>query len=161
MSENETVAAAGENPVETATETNESAATTEPTPEVAEQTAAKPTSEVAEQKAAEPTPEVAEQKAVEPTTEAAEQKAAEPTTEATTETKEAAAPEPPAAPAPPEEISYHAVENEGEITAIWEMQGQKHLRTIDPRSTEGQKIFSLFTSDIHETDAGAIEAAAS
>ena len=58
----------------------------------------------------------------------------------------------------PEEISYHAVENEGEITAIWEMQGQKHLRTIDPRSNEGQKIFSLFTSDIHETDSG--EAAA-
>ncbi len=51
-----------------------------------------------------------------------------------------------------EEISYHAVENEGEITAIWEMQGQKHLRTIDPRSQEGKKIFSLFTSEIHETD---------
>ncbi|MFV0389915.1 MAG: hypothetical protein ACK5NT_14315 [Pyrinomonadaceae bacterium] len=52
-----------------------------------------------------------------------------------------------------EEISYHAVENDGEITAIWEMQGEKHLRTIDPRSQEGKKIFSLFTSEIHETDA--------
>ena len=52
----------------------------------------------------------------------------------------------------PEEISYHAVEKEGEITAIWEMQGQKHLRTIDPRSKEGHQIFSLFTSEIHETD---------
>ena len=27
----------------------------------------------------------------------------------------------------PEEISYHAVEKDGEITAIWEMQGQKTL----------------------------------
>lgn len=55
----------------------------------------------------------------------------------------------------PEEISYHAVEKDGEITAIWEMQGQKHLRTISPKSSEGQKIFSLFTSEIHDTDAGA------
>ena len=52
-----------------------------------------------------------------------------------------------------EEISYHAVEKEGEITAIWEMQGAKHIRTISPRSTEGKKILSLFTSEIHETDA--------
>ncbi|MEZ5307081.1 MAG: hypothetical protein R2684_08045 [Pyrinomonadaceae bacterium] len=62
----------------------------------------------------------------------------------------AAAPE--AAPAEPEEISYHAVEKEGEITAIWEMQGKKHIRTISARSGEGQKILSLFTSEIHETD---------
>jgi len=55
---------------------------------------------------------------------------------------------------PPEEISYHAVEKDEQITAIWEMQGQKHLRTIDPRSSEGQKIFSLFTSEIHDTDTG-------
>ena len=52
-----------------------------------------------------------------------------------------------------EEISYHAVEKEGDITAIWEMQGSKHIRTISPRSTEGKKILSLFTSEIHETDA--------
>ncbi len=51
-----------------------------------------------------------------------------------------------------EEISYHAVEKEGEITAIWEMQGRKHIRTISPRSTEGLKILNLFTSEIHETD---------
>ena len=43
-----------------------------------------------------------------------------------------------------EEISYHAVEEEGTVTAIWEMQGQVHLRTIDPRSGEGKKILSLF-----------------
>ncbi len=52
-----------------------------------------------------------------------------------------------------EEISYHAVEKEGEITAIWEMQGRKHIRTISARSGEGEKILSLFTSEIHETDA--------
>ncbi len=52
-----------------------------------------------------------------------------------------------------EEISYHAVEKEGDVTAIWEMQGQKHIRTISPRSTEGLKILNLFTSEIHETDA--------
>ncbi len=43
-----------------------------------------------------------------------------------------------------DEISYHAVEKEGAVTAIWEMQGQAHLRTIDPRSSEGKKILSLF-----------------
>ncbi|MCS6873546.1 MAG: hypothetical protein N2Z23_02350 [Pyrinomonadaceae bacterium] len=43
-----------------------------------------------------------------------------------------------------EEITYHAVEKDGEITAIWEMQGRKHLRTIHPRSAEGKKILSLF-----------------
>ncbi len=60
-----------------------------------------------------------------------------------------------------EEISYHAVEKEGDITAIWEMQGDKHLRTISPRSTEGQKILNLFTSEIHETDSPALSADAS
>ena len=35
--------------------------------------------------------------------------------------------------ASPEEITYHAVEKEGQVTAIWEMQGRKHIRTIDPR----------------------------
>ena len=33
-----------------------------------------------------------------------------------------------------EEITYHAVEKDGVVTAIWEMQGRKHLRTIDPDS---------------------------
>jgi hypothetical protein len=57
-----------------------------------------------------------------------------------------------AEPAPPEEISYHAVEKEGEVTAIWEMQGRRHLRTIHPRSQEGKQILNLFTSDdVHIT----------
>ena len=49
-----------------------------------------------------------------------------------------------AAPAAPEDVSYQAVEKEGSVTAIWEMQGQKHLRTIDPRSQEGKQILALF-----------------
>ncbi len=43
-----------------------------------------------------------------------------------------------------EDISYHAVEKEGNVTAIWEMQGRKHIRTIDPRSIEGKQILALF-----------------
>jgi len=43
-----------------------------------------------------------------------------------------------------EDISYHAVEKEGSVTAIWEMQGRKHIRTIDPRSNEGKQILALF-----------------
>ena len=46
--------------------------------------------------------------------------------------------------AEPEDVSYQAVEKEGVVTAIWEMQGQKHLRTIDPRSHEGKQILALF-----------------
>lgn len=49
-----------------------------------------------------------------------------------------------AAPAEPEDIHYQAVEKEGTVTAIWEMQGQKHMRTIDPRSNEGKQILALF-----------------
>jgi hypothetical protein len=52
--------------------------------------------------------------------------------------------------APPEEITYHAVERDGQVTAIWEMQGRKHLRTIDPRSRQGQEILRLYTSDHHD-----------
>ena len=48
------------------------------------------------------------------------------------------------APASTEDVSYQAVEKEGTVTAIWEMQGQKHLRTIDPRSIEGKQILALF-----------------
>ncbi|MEP7075141.1 MAG: hypothetical protein ABI878_04965 [Acidobacteriota bacterium] len=48
------------------------------------------------------------------------------------------------APVNPEDVSYQAVEKEGTVTAIWEMQGQKHLRTIDPRSNEGKQILALF-----------------
>ncbi|MBC7899568.1 MAG: hypothetical protein H7070_05895 [Saprospiraceae bacterium] len=48
------------------------------------------------------------------------------------------------APAEPEDVHYQAVEKEGTVTALWEMQGQKHLRTIDPRSVEGKQILALF-----------------
>ncbi|HYG82393.1 MAG TPA: hypothetical protein VD861_18495 [Pyrinomonadaceae bacterium] len=61
--------------------------------------------------------------------------------------------QPPAQPAT-EEITYHAVEKDGQVTAIWEMQGRKHLRTIDPRSRQGQDILRLYTAD-HQDDAGA------
>lgn len=43
-----------------------------------------------------------------------------------------------------EDVHYQAVEKDGTVTAIWEMQGQKHLRTIDPRSHEGKQILALF-----------------
>ncbi len=43
-----------------------------------------------------------------------------------------------------EDISYHAVEKEGSVAAIWEMQGAKHLRTIHPKSSEGKQILALF-----------------
>jgi len=51
---------------------------------------------------------------------------------------------------PAEEITYHAVEKDGQVTAIWEMQGRKHLRTIDPRSRQGQDILRLYTADHHD-----------
>ena len=53
-----------------------------------------------------------------------------------------------------EEITYHAVEKDGVVTAIWEMQGRKHLRTIDPRSRQGQDILRLYTTEHHD-EAGA------
>jgi hypothetical protein len=56
-----------------------------------------------------------------------------------------------------EEITYHAVEKDGVVTAIWEMQGRKHLRTIDPRSRQGQDILRLYTTEHH--DEGATTAA--
>lgn len=43
-----------------------------------------------------------------------------------------------------EDVSYHAVEKDGSVTAIWEMQGRRHIRTIDPRSGEGKQILALF-----------------
>jgi len=49
-----------------------------------------------------------------------------------------------AAPVETEDVHYQAVEKEGVVTAIWEMQGQKHIRTIDPRSNEGKQILALF-----------------
>ncbi len=52
-----------------------------------------------------------------------------------------------------EEITYHAVEKDGQVTAIWEMQGRKHLRTIDPRSRQGQEILRLYTTEHHDEEA--------
>jgi hypothetical protein len=67
------------------------------------------------------------------------------------ETHGAAAPE-------TEEITYQAVEKDGVVTAIWEMKGRKHLRTIDPRSRQGREILNLYTT---EEDHTASEAASS
>jgi len=65
--------------------------------------------------------------------------------------KGAAAPANEVAPeATTEEITYHAVEKDGVVTAIWEMQGRKHLRTIDPRSRQGQDILRLYTPEHHD-----------
>ncbi len=59
---------------------------------------------------------------------------------------------------PPEDITYHAVEKDGQVTAIWEMQGRKHLRTIDPRSRQGQEILRLYTSEHHDEHSAPDEA---
>ena len=53
-----------------------------------------------------------------------------------------------------EEITYHAVEKDGVVTAIWEMQGRKHLRTIDPRSRQGLDILRLYTTEHHDEPTG-------
>jgi hypothetical protein len=53
-----------------------------------------------------------------------------------------------------DEITYHAVEKDGHVTAIWEMKGRKHLRTIDPRSHEGRSILGT-----HEIDDEAVSPA--
>ena len=66
------------------------------------------------------------------------------TSEVSTQTTGAAESNESAAPAATEEISYHAVEKDGVVTAIWEMQGRKHVRTIDPRSRQGQDILRLY-----------------
>ncbi|MBV6496394.1 MAG: hypothetical protein DYH05_02995 [Acidobacteria bacterium ACB1] len=50
----------------------------------------------------------------------------------------------PETPSNPDDVHYQAVEKEGVVTAIWEMEGHKHLRTIDPRSNEGKQILALF-----------------
>jgi hypothetical protein len=54
-----------------------------------------------------------------------------------------------------EDISYHAVEKDGVVTAIWEMNGRKHVRTIDPRSRQGQDILRLYTTEHHDETAPA------
>ena len=53
-------------------------------------------------------------------------------------------------PASAEDITYHAVEKDGVVTAIWEMQGRKHVRTIDPRSRQGREILNLYTTEHHD-----------
>ena len=58
--------------------------------------------------------------------------------------------ETPAAETVTEDITYHAVEKDGVVTAIWEMQGRKHIRTIDPRSRQGQDILRLYTTEHHD-----------
>ena len=58
-----------------------------------------------------------------------------------------------------EEITYQAVEKDGVVTAIWEMKGRKHVRTIDPRSRQGKEILNLYTTE--EVDHPASEAATS
>ncbi|HLM58995.1 MAG TPA: hypothetical protein VK422_23020 [Pyrinomonadaceae bacterium] len=79
---------------------------------------------------------------------AAPQAEAPPQAEPTPQAEAAPQPE-----APPEEITYHAVEKDGQVTAIWEMQGRKHLRTIDPRSRQGQEILRLYTAEHHDEPA--------
>lgn len=80
------------------------------------------------------------------TTEAPAAETTAETTESQTENTDTAETEP-TPEAEPEEITYHAVQKDGSVTAIWEMQGQKHLRTIDPRSREGLEILRLFTEE--------------
>ena len=58
-----------------------------------------------------------------------------------------------------EEITYQAVEKDGVVTAIWEMKGRKHLRTIDPRSRQGKEILNLYTTE--DVEAPSSEAASS
>ena len=65
-----------------------------------------------------------------------------------------------AAQAPSEEgITYQAVEKDGVVTAIWEMKGRKHVRTIDPRSRQGREILNLYTTE--DVEHAASEAATS
>ena len=58
-----------------------------------------------------------------------------------------------------EEITYQAVEKDGVVTAIWEMKGRKHVRTIDPRSRQGREILNLYTTE--DVEHAASEAATS
>ena len=73
---------------------------------------------------------------------AAPDNAADKTAESATES--------PATEVAPEDISYHAVEKDGVVTAIWEMNGRKHVRTIDPRSRQGEDILRLYTTEHHD-----------
>lgn len=46
----------------------------------------------------------------------------------------------------PEQKTYSAVEKNGVVMAIWEMVGNKHIRTIDPRSREGKALLAHYQS---------------
>lgn len=96
--------------------------------------------ETADETEAKPTITIAEKQGGDPEGNAAASANAEPEAKPTITIAEAKAPEE----APAEDVHYQAVEKEGTVTAIWEMQGQKHLRTIDPRSNEGKQILALF-----------------
>ena len=72
---------------------------------------------------------------------------------------ESAQPEAAAQTSSEEEITYQAVEKDGVVTAIWEMKGRKHVRTIDPRSRQGREILNLYTTE--DVDHPATEAASS
>jgi hypothetical protein len=50
------------------------------------------------------------------------------------------------------EITYNAVEKDGVITAIWEMKGRKHIRTIDPRSQEGKRLLGSYKPNEPSSD---------
>ena len=131
MSENEANIVAGD--ANAPTEETSTAAATEETPTAAtEETSTVATEETP---LAETSPTQPEARQTESTTEAQ----AEPEPEASTE-----------------EISYHAVEKDGHVTALWEMQGRKHLRTIDPRSRQGQEVLRLYTSE-HPEEIGSEE----
>lgn len=95
--------------------------------------AAKPTITIAER-------EGATAEAAKPTITIAEREGGEETMEASSATSAASNEET----KEPEDVHYQAVEKDGNVTAIWEMQGQRHLRTIDPRSSEGKQILALF-----------------
>ena len=62
-----------------------------------------------------------------------------------------------------EEITYHAVEKDGQVTAIWEMQGRKHLRTIDPRCARiflveaGTRLLGMFDPSLSQKAQRALE----
>lgn len=132
MSEEMETAAEVQEPV--AEEVTEEAAETAEAPAI-EEPVSEPPMELSE-----PVAEVV----AEPAIEAAANEADETADEAVEEIK---VPERVIIPGPPpvtDEISYNAVEKEGSVTAIWEMQGPKHLRTINPRSAEGKQILALF-----------------
>ncbi len=59
-----------------------------------------------------------------------------------------------------EQKSYSAVEKNGVVTAIWEMVGNKHLRTIDPRSREGKALMAHYQSQKEEEAKDAAASAA-